>query len=221
MISGICKFLGTEGLAKANVVMRQKLKRVSVLCIVLLSLSAAAPPSSSWSQAALRDLVAMHDVIRDNHPGSIDPRDPGFRSWLDSGEATLSTEARSASSLHDYQLVLRDYANGFADGHLSLGMKDAERHVWPGFLVRANAPGEPLIVSTTEAGPTAPANIYIGLVVKSCGGYPARQLLEERVLRPALNPHVPQRLRLASAGLMVADADAPRDQWPSCVVSDG
>ena len=162
----------------------------------------------------------MHDLIRDNHPGPIDPRNPGFSAWLDEGEAGLLAQAHGASSLHDYQLVLRDYANGFADGHLSVEMRDPERHLWPGFLVRAERPGAPLRVSTLGAG-QAPANIRIGLVVNSCGGIPARQLLEERVLRPAMNAHVPQRLRLASAGLMVADADAPRDQWPNCVVSDG
>ena len=184
----------------------------------LLALAAAAPPSP-WPDAAVRDLAAMHDLIRDNHPGPVDPANPGFRDWLDGGEAALLPQARAARSLHDDQLVLRDYANGFADGHLGVAMADSAAHLWPGFLVRADTPDAPLRVSALATGPNAPAGIRLGSVVESCGGIAARTLLEERVLRPALNPHVPQRLRLASALLMVTDADAPSDRWPGCTVS--
>ena len=212
--------LASNGVNLADTSSRGRRLVVSVLSAIA-NLAAAAPPPSSWSTAATEDLVGMHDIIRDNHPGAIDPQNRAFRAWLDDGEAGLMEQARDARSWHDYQLVLRDYANGFADGHLSVAMTHAEPHLWPGFLVRADAPGAPLRVSTLGAGQEAPANIRIGDVLVSCGGMSADQLLEERVLRPVLNPHVPQRLRLASAGLMVADADAPQDQWPSCVVSDG
>ncbi len=159
----------------------------------------------------------MHDLIRDNHPGPVDPQNPGFRTWLDDGEVTLLPQARAARSLHDYQLVLRDYANGFADGHLGVAFTDQEPHLWPGFLARADAPGSPLRVTALDGA----QDIQPGLVVKSCGGIPAATLLANRVQKPALNPHVPQRLRLASTALMVADADDPAAQWPSCVVASG
>jgi hypothetical protein len=170
-----------------------------------------------WPGAAVRDLVAMHDLIRDNHPGPVDTGNAGFRSWLDGGAAALLPQARAAGSLHDYQLVLRDYANGFADGHLTVRFNDQEAHVWPGFLVRADAPGATLRVSVAEAG----SGVRVGDIVASCGGVAAQDLLRARVLRPALNPHVPQRMRLASTALMVADADDPGGQWPVCVVSAG
>ncbi len=48
----------------------------------LLALAAAAPPSR-WRDAAMQDLTAMHDLIRDNHPGPVGPANPGFRDWLD------------------------------------------------------------------------------------------------------------------------------------------
>jgi hypothetical protein len=178
----------------------------------LLALSGAVP----WSGAAVQDLVAMHDLISGNHPGPVDSLNAGFRSWLDDGEAALLPQARAAGSLHDYQLVLRDYANGFADGHLSVTFNAQEAHVWPGFLVRADAPGAAIHVSVAEAH----AAVRIGETVVSCGGVAAQELLRERVVRPGLNAHVPQRARLASTALMVADADDPLGQWPSCVVSD-
>lgn len=198
---------------------RDRIRPSRVLRLLPLLVLAAAAPPSPWPDAAVQDLTAMHDLIRDNHPGPVDPANPGFRDWLDGGEATLLPQARAARSLHDYQLVLRDYANGFADGHLGVVMTDSAAHLWPGFLVRADRPDAPLRVSALATGPDAPVGVQLGSVVESCGGITARTLLEERVLRPALNPHVPQRLRLASALLTVTDADAPSDHWPGCTVS--
>jgi hypothetical protein len=179
--------------------------------LFLLLLTAASP----WSQAALQDLAAMHDMIRDNHPGPVDSANSSFRTWLDGGEASLLPQARAVRSLHDYQLVLRDYANGFADGHLSVTFNVPEAHFWPGFLVRADALGALPRVAVAEGD----SGVRVGATVESCGGVPARDLLRDRVQRPGLNPHVPQRMRLASTALMVADADDPRGQWRSCVVS--
>jgi hypothetical protein len=175
-------------------------------------LLAAASPASPWAGAAVQDLTAMHDIIRDNHPGPVDAQNPGFHDWLDGGLASLLPQARAARSLHDYQTVMRDYANGFADGHLGVTMGEAQ-HLWPGFLVRADRPEGPVTISVVEG---APAGLHPGDVIDSCGGIPVRTLLKDRVLRPRLNPHVPQRLRLASSWLMVADADDPAGQWPDC-----
>jgi hypothetical protein len=157
----------------------------------------------------------MHDLIRDNHPGPIDPENPDFLHWLDGGETGLLPQARRAASLHDYQLVLRDYANGFADGHIGVILKDKPDHVWPGFLVRADAPGDKLRVSVGAGD----VDVRTGDTLVSCAGTPAQDLLTDHVLRPLLNAHVPQRLRLASASLMVTDADDIAGQWPDCVVS--
>lgn len=195
--------------------MTRQASRFGLLPLLLL---AAASPASPWSGAAVQDLAAMHDVIRDNHPGPVDTQNPGFRAWLDGGEASLLPQARAARSLHDYQAVIRGYANGFADGHLGVAMNDEEAHLWPGFLVRADRPEGPVIVSIADA---APVGLRPGDGIESCGSMPVHTLLEERVLRPRLNPHVPQRLPLASSWLMVADADDPAGQWPVCDILSG
>jgi hypothetical protein len=200
-------------------VTRIRLIGVRLVAAALPLLLATAPePPAPWSQTAMRDLIAMHDLIRDNHPGPIDPQNPGFHIWLDGGETALLPQARKAASLHDYQTVLRDYANGFGDGHLSVVMNDPANAMWPGFLVRADAPDSLPQVSVIAAGPDAPRDMEVGDTLIACGGVAARSLLEDRVLRPLLNPHVPQRLVLASAALMVADADDQAGRWPSCVL---
>jgi len=189
---------------------------LAVIISVFLSAGAGAA-APDWSQAAREDLAAMHDIIRDNHPGPVDPLNPSFNDWLNHGEALLLPQARAARSEHDYQLVLRDYANGFADGHVNIAMADPESYLWPGFLVRTEALSAPVRVSLLARPPAAPPGLAVGDRLLSCGGIPVGTLLQDRVVRPRLNRHVPQRLSLRSAWLMVADADDRAAQTPSCV----
>jgi hypothetical protein len=163
----------------------------------------------------------MHDIIQANHPGPVDPRNPAFNDWLNGGEQALLPLARAATTEHDYQLVLRDYANGFADGHLNVAMTDPETHLWPGFLVRADALNGPVRVSVLAPSPESPSGLTIGDQLLACGGVPVARLLRDRVVRPLLSHNVPQRLMLKSAWLMVADADDPAAQTPSCVFQIG
>jgi hypothetical protein len=189
-----------------------------IACAALICLAGAAPlPAGDWTRAAEADIDAMHDIIQDNHPGPVDTLNPGFDDWLNGGRAQLMPMARAARSAADYRLVLRDYANGFADGHLGLVFPEAVPHVWPGFLIRADAPGGPVRVSVADAG----AGARVGDVLESCGGIPAARLLQDRVVRPLMNPHVPQRLQLRSAWLMVADTDDARSQYNICTFSVG
>lgn len=197
--------------------------------LILLAAAAPAPPpvpgasvsATSWPQAAIGDLHAIHDLIQDNHPGPVDPLNPGFRDWLDQGEAGLEPAAHAARSLHDYQLVLRDYVNGFADGHLHLAFADTGSPVWPGFLTQAEVPGGPVLVSVVQPAPDNPTGVAVGDRLVSCDGVPVQQLMQDRVLRPWLNPHVPQRLRLVSSMLLVDDADDSAGQPARCMIRSG
>lgn len=189
------------------------------LCLLLLA--AAAPAPSSWPSATAGDLKAIHDLIEDNHPGPVDPLDPGFHTWLDQGEASLLPMASAARSLHDYQLVIRDYVNGFADGHLGVTFTTTAPHLWPGFLTREDLPDGPVLVSVVEQAHGPTVGTAVGDVLVSCDGMPVQRMMQDRVLRPLLNPHVPQRLRMVSSMLLVADADDRRDQPAHCIVRRG
>ncbi len=184
----------------------------------LLLLVAAAPAPSSWSNAAVGDLKAINELIQDNHPGPVDALNPGFHAWMDQGAASLLPMARTARSLHDYQLVIRDYVNGFADGHLEVSFTDTEPHLWPGFLTREDMPGEPVLVSVVEQASGSTARPAPGDELVSCDRLPVQRMMQDNVLRPLLNPHVPQRLRMVSSMLLVADTDDPRDQPTRCIM---
>ena len=55
------------------------------LAVSAASASAQAPPASpltearDWSAVLKQDAQALHDVILDSHPGTVDPLNPAFR----------------------------------------------------------------------------------------------------------------------------------------------
>ena len=172
----------------------------------------AASPAIDWSATATSDLTSMHDLIRDNHPGPVDDRNPGFKNWLESGASSLRAQAREARTEHDYRLILMTYANGFADYHLAVQFNQPEHQLWPGFLTRTDTIGGPTrVVLTNDAPGVEPGDMLLG-----CGVTDASDLLTMRVLRPLTNPTQPQRLILTSPLLTVVSADDHEDQTPSC-----
>jgi hypothetical protein len=197
--------------------------RAAFLLLLALALIAAAPSPApvDWSHAAVQDLTAIHDILQANHPGPVDPANPAFTTWLNTGEAALLPRAQTANTEHDYQSVLRDYVNGFADGHVNIAMTDPETHLWPGFLVRADRLGAPVRVALLAAPGQAPPGLALGDELLSCNGVPVGRMLTDRVLRPLLNRNIPQRLFLKSAMLMVVDADDPAARSPSCTFRRG
>ncbi len=186
--------------------------------IMLLAAALTVPPAHSaghttdWATEASRDLAAMHDLIRDNHPGPVDEQNPGFRNWLEDGLRILHGQADAVRTEHDYRMVLLTYANGFADYHLDVRFRSSERELWPGFLTRTDSVGGPSRVVLVEDAP----GIEVGDVLVGCGAVAVSELLEERVLRPRTNPTQPQRLILTSPWLTVVSADDREGQTLQC-----
>ncbi len=194
---------------------RLLLASVTLLAAVLVSaLAHGASPTNDWSADADRDLAAMHDLIRENHPGPVDDQDRAFRRWLEAGPGTLRAQADTARTEHDYRLVLLSYANGFADVHLGVRFGRPEHELWPGFLTRTDRVGGPSRVVLVEDAP----GIAVGDVLAGCGAASASDLLAARVLRPLTNPKQLQRLILTSPWLTVVGADDRDGQASSCRV---
>ncbi len=80
--------------------------------------AAQADRRSPWVELTRRDLTAMRTALLENHPGPVDPRNPGYREWLDHGYERALAKADSVRGLDGMMAVLSFYTSGFEDGHL-------------------------------------------------------------------------------------------------------
>ncbi len=165
--------------------------------------SATGADPADWPTLAVADLHAMHDLIRDNHPGPVDADNPQFGAWLEQGVAEALPLAEAAHSRSAYDYALRVYANGFADGHLGVRFPPRDTSLWPGFLTTTDAHGVTRVSVTPPGAPAPPGATLLG-----CDGEDVAALLHRRVQRPLANPAIPQKLGLLSPWLMVAADDA-------------
>lgn len=170
------------------------------------------PAGSHWSRNAARDIEAMHDLIRDNHPGPVDPANPGFRLWLEQGREKALVLARKARTRADYWRSVHLYINGFRDGHLAVEEDAALPYVWPGFLTRTDERGVTTVtVSTVRQVPA-------GAVVSACDGVAVPRLLTTRVDQFRTNADIPHERLYRSSYLFVGLA-GDRTQFRSCMIN--
>lgn len=162
-----------------------------VLALALVGSEAAradAPATASgWAGHAVNDLTEIHGLIRDNHPGPVDPENPGYRIWLEQGFGEALQMARTARTQADYARAIRFYLNGFRDGHMGWGLTGDPGFQWPGFLT-ATPEGGPTTVAVAD--PDAP--VPVGARLVSCDAVPADSLLADRVHRYRTNADIPQ-----------------------------
>jgi hypothetical protein len=165
----------------------------------------ATQAEEAWSHSAIVDLTAVHDLIRDNHPGPVDPRNPDFNAWLERGFQKALPLAKSANTHADYTRALMYYVNGFKDGHLRVFLKEDSAKIWPGFLTATAANGT---TKVAVAGKNSPVDIGASLV--SCDGASADALLESKVNRFYSNADIPHEAIRNAPLLFTAAADDTR-----------
>lgn len=139
-----------------------------------------APAARDWSATLRRDAQALHDDLVANHPGSVNPQDPGFARR---NEAQLRLALRRAAAAHsfaEYFFALRAYVAAFDDGHLGFGVygNTPSNTFWPGFLTRYEADGGQRVVTRDDDAP-----IPLGARLLSCDGRSADQLVRANVGR--------------------------------------
>ena len=179
--------------------------------------SAGAAGSSPWAAMAERDLRAIHDIIRDNHPGPVDPQNPGYRDWLQNGLTLALREAAKAATYSEYVRALRRYTNGFRDGHMALSFDvGPNRTEWPGFVVAAGSDGRVGVAyAETDAG------VKLGDAIESCDGRSVDALLKERVDPYFWNSAIPHARMNFAAYLLVASPDEHDRRLRTCHFSSG
>lgn len=194
--------------------------RITLTGIALLLIGLAVPARAQpgpWAELARGDLEAIRHAILDHHPGPVDPRNPGYRAWLDEGYERALAMADSVTSLDGLFAVVSWYTSGFDDGHLGW-VSSFERRwpAWPGFVVSLR--GDRLVVDHVAewAGETG---LRPGLEVVACDGAPLERLLVEQVMAfeegiPALEA---SRVRLAPR-LFVYEPNPWRSRFETCRV---
>ena len=189
----------------------------AVLLVVLASNASAGSTPSPWAAMAQRDLQAIHDTIRDNHPGPVDRENPRFRDWLEGGLTISSQEAGRARTYSDYTRALRRYTNGFQDGHVTVSFGIAPTKIdWPGFVVGGDPDGRPEIdYAEPDAG------VRRGDHIESCEGLSFDALMKERVDPYFWNRAIPQARMSVATNLFLANPDERDRRIARCRLSSG
>lgn len=130
---------------------------------------ASASDGRDWGETLRIDATALHDDIAANHPGPVNPDDPGFAARNDAQLARALRRARTAKTKADYFYAMRQYVASFNDGHLEFGVFGAtpEEPRWPGFLTRYDDDGRQRVFVRDAWGPAPVGARLVGCDGKS------------------------------------------------------
>lgn len=114
---------------------------ILLICAWLLPLKLWA--GKSWSKVAQKDLKAIHQILVNDHPGTVDDQNLQFRRVLKTNLQKHLNQSKLVRTSSEYYFLLRSYVNGFQDGHLGISPnktfndhhKLAGNNRWPGFVV--------------------------------------------------------------------------------------
>lgn len=81
---------------------RTYISLVSVLLFALVAMSPPAAQPRDWAATLRMDAKALHDDVAANHPGPVNPADPGFEARNDAQLALALKRAVTANSYADY-----------------------------------------------------------------------------------------------------------------------
>jgi len=175
--------------------------------------------AQDWAASLRKDAQAMHDDIARNHPGPVDPGNPGFAVKNDKGLALALERARTTTNYAGYLYALRAYAAGFDDGHLGFFVPDGVEAPrlevrWPGFLTAFDAKDEQHVVTRADDAP-----VPLGARLVACDGKDAATLAAVNVGSTGgrWNLHA---MRMVRGGWLFTDDGNPWIQGPSRCVFD-
>jgi hypothetical protein len=192
--------------------------RQLTLCIAAAAIMLAAPAGGNpWSEMAIEDLHGIHDIIRDNHPGPVDPENPHYRDWMEGGLVKAMARAKTASRYTDYIHALLFYTNGFEDGHLTIDTIIADRQVsWAGFTVGADPDGQAQVISAEPD-----SGVKLGDRIETCDGQSFDALMEARIDPYFVNSAVPQTRDKWLSQPFIANPDEQSTRLKTCRFSSG
>ncbi|MFC5478846.1 S41 family peptidase [Massilia suwonensis] len=155
----------------------------AALAALACGLSAAAPAAlpatpAAWRDAAHADIEAAVRITRENHPGVLDARNPGFAANLEAARRHGLALAGQVTDARSYTAAVEGFNVRIKDGHAGmfarLGDAKAAQLRWPGFVTVWR--GDGLYVHSAQPGQPA-----VGSRLRSCDGKAAGQLIRDNV----------------------------------------
>lgn len=157
-----------------------------------------------WPERTAGDIQAAHQHMLANHPGPVDPEEPGF---LGRAERALNRSlelAEQAESALTWKYALRSYAAQFRDGHFAIEANDQEQGPkprWPGFVV-AWREGKVWIHSSLDE-----SRFPVGAEVLACDGKTAKACIEDSLFPFHGDPRVAGSWAVETPVLMFDDGN--------------
>ena len=132
----------------------------------------------AWRAAARADIEAAVQVTRDNHPGPLDPHNPGFGANLEAARRHGLALADQVVDAAGYVAAVQGFNVRIKDGHAGMFPRlDAfgtAPQRWPGFVTVWR--GDGLYVHSSQPGQPA-----VGSKLRACDGKAAEQIIRDNV----------------------------------------
>lgn len=166
---------------------------LNTLSLSLAALAAQPVDAPDWKALATSDIEFAYQTYVDNHPGWLDPTNPGFRDELNAARAAGLAIAETADSSGDYGEALMAFSAVLSDGHARLrsrakattGMTGGKATLlWPGF-VAAGRGGEARL--TDVSGIDLPR----GTRIVACDDQPVERFIAKQGIPLGMRPKAP------------------------------
>lgn len=174
---------------------------------VMLAQPSATDPD--WTTKTKADVEAVYAQYKANHPGWLDPTNPGFRAQLNEARAKALAIAEMDNSRAGHQDALAAFSNTLADGHAKVWStapadKASPRGnlVWPQMVMAWRA-GRAWVAHSEIAG------LAKGSEIIACDDLPIKQWIREKGVPLGMMPEQPGHWYELTPKLLVAYDSIP------------
>jgi Peptidase family S41 len=208
--------------------------KLSLLCALLVSLTfgcasvenaavinpkptpfVAPTQAADWQAAATKDIEAAYKRTFENHPGMIDPLNPGFAKQLDAARAKGLEFAGKATNAASYEASILAFNAAINDGHAGASPRVPENlkppTLWPGFVPAWR--GEALVVFRSQVAGAAAGDKII-----SCDGVEINALIERNVFAFAGRSNEAGRWWTQARNVLIDNGNPYVQRPQSCVL---
>ena len=184
------------------------------------NLWAAKAPPSPWALLAAEDLKMMHTVMKEDHPGTLDDNNPGFRRWLEEGYQAALKRAETVSSFEGYVFTIYAYGYGFRDPsvHISFSVR-TDNYRWPGFLVTLQ--GGQYVVHVPNGLKNSAQVPQEGDLLDSCDGHSPKELIERKIFPFFGNSDWESGWSWAASHLFIDGGNPFVERFKNCIFKRG